>query len=52
MAVVTIDLPIETSPGLGETPEAFVREIHLAGKSGHDGGRKTENSATRPAAQV
>ena len=30
MAVVTIDLPIETFAGLGETPEAFVREMRLA----------------------
>lgn len=30
MAEVTIDLPVETFAGLGETPEAFVREMRLA----------------------
>jgi predicted HTH domain antitoxin len=30
MAIVTIDLPAETFSGLGETPEAFVREMRLA----------------------
>jgi Uncharacterised protein family (UPF0175) len=30
MAVVTIDLPMETFAGLGETPEEFVREVRLA----------------------
>ncbi len=30
MAVVTIDLPMETFAGLGETPEEFVREMRLA----------------------
>jgi predicted HTH domain antitoxin len=30
MAVVTIDLPMETFAGLGESPEAFVREMRLA----------------------
>ena len=30
MAIVSIDLPTETFAGLGETPEAFVREMRLA----------------------
>lgn len=30
MAAVTIDLPVETFSGLGETPEGFVREMRLA----------------------
>jgi predicted HTH domain antitoxin len=30
MAVVTIDLPAEAFSGLGETPEAFGREMRLA----------------------
>ena len=30
MAVVTIDVPLETFAGLGETPEAFARELRLA----------------------
>ncbi len=30
MAVVTIELPVETFAGLGETPEVFAREMRLA----------------------
>jgi hypothetical protein len=30
MAVVTIELREETFPGLGDTPEGFVREMRLA----------------------
>jgi predicted HTH domain antitoxin len=30
MAAVTIDLPLETFSGLGETPEGFVRAMRLA----------------------
>jgi predicted HTH domain antitoxin len=30
MAVLTIDLPLETFAGLAESPEAFAREMRLA----------------------